>query len=217
VTDTSGRSLAAPLPMTGRVAVPVAAVTTVSRSMVALTPAPAGAHRLVVWAVAPSPIDGSRSAADALAAVVRGLAGSALPPLALVLFDPGGDATANAKAVRVTIGMAPLDVVIAIDTLAGSALRFTTAYGDLVGAFDAYAVRTGAAAVRTDTTLDPDSAAGGDLIAPLGLGAFGDVHWVLIRGAGRAAAGTDRRPDAAAVVGYAIGRYAAGALELHPR
>jgi len=217
LTYTSGRSFAAPLPATGRVEVPVAAVTTASRSLVALTPAPAGAHRLVVWAVAPSRADGSRGAADVLAAIVRALAGRALPPLALVLFDPGGDSQANAKAVRATFGTTQLDVVIVLDTLAGSALRFTTAYGDLVGAFDAYAVRTGASAVHTDMTLDPDTAAAGDLMVPLGLGALGDIHWVLIRGLGRAVDGTDLRDDAAAVVGYAIGRYAAGAPELHPR
>lgn len=216
-TDTAGRSLAAALPGSAHVSVPVAAVTTASRSLVALTPAAAGAHRLVLWAVAPSRSDGTRGAEDLLAAVVRSLAGRSAPPLALVLFDPGGDAQANAKAVRATLGTTPLDLVLAVDTLAGSALRFATAYGDLVAAFDAYAARLGAAALHTDATLDPDTPAGGDLLAPLGLGAFGDVHWIVIRGTGRAADGRDLRGDAAAVVGYAIGRYAAGAPELHPR
>ncbi|HEY8655943.1 MAG TPA: ABC transporter permease [Candidatus Limnocylindria bacterium] len=217
VTYTSGRSLAAALPGTARVDVPVAAVTTASRSLVALTPAAAGEHRLVVWAVAPSRTDGTRGAEDLLAAVARSLAGHPLPPLALVLFDPRGDTQANAKAVRAALGTTPLDVVLAIDTLAGSALRFTTAYGDLVAAFDAYATRTGAAALHTDATIDPDTAAAGDLMVAVGLGALTDVHWVLIRGVGRATEGSDLRADAASVVGYAVGRYAAGAPELHPR
>ncbi|HUQ17656.1 MAG TPA: hypothetical protein VM070_07705, partial [Candidatus Saccharimonadales bacterium] len=214
---TAGRSLAAAIPGTGHVDVPVAAVTTASRSLVALTPAAADAHRLVVWAVAPSRADGMRGAEDVLVAVVRALAGRPLPPLALVLLDPGGDTQASAKAVRATLGTSPLDLVIVVDTVAGSTLRFTTAYGDLVAAFDAYAIRTAAAAAHTDATLDPDTVAGGDLMAPLGLGALSDVHWVLIRGAGRAVNGVDLRADAAAVVGYAVGRYAAGAPELHPR
>src|SRR5205814_6141420 len=80
-----------------------------SHSLVALTPAPAGAHRLVLWAVAPSLATGSRGAADALIAVVRALAGRPMPALAFVVFDPRGDTPANATAVRATLGSTIID------------------------------------------------------------------------------------------------------------
>src|SRR5206468_5836224 len=123
---------------------PIASVTAGSHSLVALTPASAGTHRLVIWAVAPSAGTGSRSAADALSGVVRALAGRDVPPLVFVIFDPRGDPAANAKAVRAVLGSTPIDDVFAIESLGGTRLRFSTVYADLVPAIDDYAARVGA-------------------------------------------------------------------------
>src|SRR5213075_345161 len=77
-TATQGLSMARDLPLRAHLELPIAPVASSSHSLVALTPAPAGAHRLVIWAVAPSLASGSRSAADALGALVRALGGSHL-------------------------------------------------------------------------------------------------------------------------------------------
>jgi peptide/nickel transport system permease protein len=211
---TSGASLARDLPGRAHVELQIAPVSTSSRSLVALTPAPAGAHRLVVWAVAPSRSTGSRSAADALTALVRALAGPPMPPLAFVVFDPRGDPVANATAVRAVLGSTVIDDVFAVESLGGARLRFATTYGDLVPALDVYAERVGASFVRTANGLSPDSPATGDLMSAAGLSVFADTHWVLISGQGPVTDGADLRADAAAVLAYAVARYSERAPEL---
>jgi hypothetical protein len=213
-TATQGRSMARELAERAHVELPIAPVASSSHSVVALTPAPAGAHRLVIWAVAPSLSTGSRSAADALSALVRALTGRALPPLAFVVFDPRGDPVANAKAVRATLGTIAIDDVFAIDSLAGSGLRFATVYGDLVPAIDDYAARAGAAALRTAGVISPGAPETGDLLIATGLSAFVDEHWVLMRGQGPVSEADDLRADAAAMLAYVVARYAAAAPEL---
>ncbi|MDP9245754.1 MAG: ABC transporter permease subunit [Chloroflexota bacterium] len=211
---TDGTSMARPLPERAHLELPIAQVTSQSHSLVALTPAPADAHRLVLWAVAPSASTGSRSAADALSAVVRALAGRDTPPIAFVVFDPRGDPAANAKAVRAVLGSTPIDDVVAIESLGGSSLRFTTVYADLVAAVDEYAARSGARATRTAAVVPPGSPDTGDVMRAAGLTAFVDDHWVLLAGQGPVTAGPDLRADAAAVLGYIVARYAQRAPEL---
>ena len=213
-TATQGASMARELPERAHLELPVAPVASASHSLVALTPAPAGAHRLVIWAVAPSLATGSRSAADALSALVRALGGRATPALAFVVFDPRGDPVANAAAVRATLGSTVIDDVLAIESLGGSRLRFATVYGDLVPAIDDYAARIGAAAERTAGALGSDTAETGDLMNAAGLTAFADDHWVLVGGDGAGGDGADLRADAAAWLAYAVGRYAGRAPEL---
>ena len=188
--------------------------TAASHSLVALTPASAGTHRLVIWAVAPSAATGSRSAADVLSALVRALAGRDAPPLAFVLFDPRGDPAANAKAVRAVLGSTPIDDVVAIESLGGTSLRFSTVYADLVPAIDDYAERVGARAARTARVLDPAAPATGDLMRSAGLTPFTDDHWLLISGQGPVTDDGGLREDAAAVVGYIVARYGEHAAEL---
>lgn len=211
---TRGISMARELPERAHVELPIAPVASSSHSLVALTPAPAGAHRLVIWAVAPSLATGSRSASDALSALVRALAGAAMPPLAFVVFDPRGDPVANAKAVRAMLGTIPIDDVLAIESLDGSRLRFATVYGDLVPAIDDYAARAGAAALRTAGALNPDAPETGDLMIAAGLSGFIGDHWILISGQGPIGGTHDLRLDAAAVLAFAVARYAASAPEL---
>ena len=211
---TRGTSMAAELPERAHLELPIAPVASSSHSLVALTPAPAGAHRLVIWAVAPSLATGSRSASDALSALVRVLAGRAMPPLVFVVFDPRGDPVANAKAVRATLGTTPIDDVLAIESLGGPRLQFATVYGDLVPAIDDYATRAGAAALRTAGALNPDAPETGDLMIAAGLSAFVNDHWILISGQGPVGDTDDLRADAAAVLAYVVARYAAAAPEL---
>ncbi len=215
--DTSvmnGVSFARTLPELAHLELPIAQVTSTSRSLVALTPAPADAHRMVIWAVTPSLATGSRSAGDVLSALIRALDGRPLPPLALVAFDPHGDTAANAKAVRATLGSTVIDDVVAIESVGGTKLRFVTAYADLVPMVDEYAIRVGAAANRTANAAILDTAATGDLLNAAGLAPFVLDHWLLITAQGTASDAVDLRTDAAAVLAYIVGRYAAKAPEL---
>ena len=214
VTTTDGRSMARALPERAHLELPIAQVTAASHSLVAVTPASAGTHRLVIWAVAPSAATGSRSAADVLSALVRALSGRDVPPLAFVLFDPRGDPAANAKAVRAVLGSTPIDDVVAVESLGGTSLRFATVYADLVPAIDDYAARAGARATRTRAVLDPAAPATGDLMRSAGLTPFTDEHWVLISGQGPVTDDGELREDAAAMVGYIVARYAERAAEL---
>jgi hypothetical protein len=93
--------------------------------------------------------------------------------------------------------------VVVIDDLDGEALRFTTANGDLIPAFDLYADKADARHVTTTAT------------APIGglpdVVPFIDQRTVVMSGSGGA---SDLRPDAVAVIGYLAGRIALGAEEL---
>ena len=213
----NGISFARDLPERAHLELPIAEVMSSSHSLVALTPAAAAAHRLVIWAVTPSLATGSRSAGDVLSALVRTLqrsAGRPLPPLAFVAFDPHGDTTANARAVRATLGSTGVDDVVAIESVLGARLRFSTTYADLVPMIDDYAARVGAAASRTPNAVTPDSPATGDLMGAAGLSAFGAEHWLLIGGQGQELDGVDLRGDAAAVLAYIVARYGERAPEL---
>lgn len=214
VSDTAGRSLARPIAGTAVIDLPVGPVRSSSHSTLTLGPERPDGHRLVLWALGPSPVDGTRGAADALSALVRSVDVRGTPGLAFVTFDPRGDPVANAKAVKAVLGSAIVDVVLVVDTLSGSRLSFQTTYGDLIPAIDDYASRSGVAFVRTARTLDPDQPATGDLMRSTGVGAFPDWHWLLIRSTGRPAGDDGERADGAAILGYAVSRYLDRAPEL---
>jgi len=203
---TSGASMATILPESVHAEVPVAPVTETAHSLLALSPARPDGHRLVLWAIAPSAIDGSRGAADALAGVVRGLTRRAVDGVAFVVFDPHGDMGANAAEIVKAIG-GTTDLVLMIDSLGGDRLRAMTIYDDLFFPIDHYGDQAAAPHARTATEDEPDW--------PTGLSALGRSKYVLVRGSGPARDGIDLRPDAAALVAFAIERYVAGSPELH--
>ena len=67
---------------------------------------------------------------------------------------------------------------------------------------------------RTVGAVNPAAPDTGDLANAAGLSAFVQDHWLLVSGQGPAADPEDLRPDAAAVLAYAVARYAARAPEL---
>jgi len=211
---TSGRSLARALLGDATIDLPVGPVHATSHSVLAQSPARPDGHRLVLWAMTPSSVDGTRGAPDAVAALLRSIDPKASPGLAFVLFDPRGDPIANAKAIKALLGPGSVDAVLVVDTLVGARLTFQTTYGDLVPVIDDYAARSGATFVRTARTLDPDQPATGDLMRETGIGAFVDWHWLLIRASGPLLADAGMREDAAAVLAYTVARFEASAPEL---
>jgi peptide/nickel transport system permease protein len=203
---TNGVSIATVLPEGAHVELPVARVNETARSLVALSPPRPDGHRLVLWAVAPSTIDGSRGAADSLAAVLRGMSGGAPRGLAFVFFDPHGDVDANAKEIAAALGE-KIDLVVVLDSLGGQALRSMTIYDDLFLPIDHYADEAGAPHTRTIGESEPDW--------PTGLSALGRFKYVLVRGTGSPREDLDLRPDAAALVAFTIARYVGETSELH--
>jgi hypothetical protein len=200
--------MAVALPGTARVSVPVAAVTETSHNLFALTAARPDGHRLVLWAIAPSAVDGSRGAADALAAAVRSLRGRPVPGVAVVFFDPRGDTAANAKELLAAVG-GTIDLIVLVDALTGQRLKFSSIYGDLFFPFDRYADNAGIPHARTLAEDEPSSA------SSTGLAAMGRSKYVLVAGTGAVASDVDLRPEAAALLGYVMARYDLGSPELH--
>jgi hypothetical protein len=161
---------------------------------------------MVIWAIAPSVLDGSRGASDALAAAIRGFAGRPTPGLALVFFDPRGDPGANAKELMAAIG-GRVDIVVLLDSLAGQRLKFRSIYGDLFFPFDRYADDSGVPHARTLAEDEPTWTTG--------LAAMGKLRYLHAGGDGSPATNVDLRPDAAAFLAYVVARYDMGSPELH--
>lgn len=203
---TSGVSMATVVPETAHLELPVGRVTETARSLLALSPARPDGHRLVIWAVAPSAIDGSRGAADAVAAVVRSLGDRVPAGLAVVFLDPHGDVGANAAEVAKAIA-GTVDLVVMVDSLVGERLRAMTIYDDLFLPMDHYADAANAPHARTVGEDEPDW--------PTGLAALGRFKYVLLRGTGPDRPDPDLRGDAAAVLAVVLARYAGGSPELH--
>ncbi len=157
--------------------------------------------RVLIWrernADEPNP-----STLDVLAALARAF-GDRDVPLVFVDFDPAVDPKENAKAVAAALQGRRIRLVIVLGKLSGSALRFTTANGELVPALDMYADK---AAARHELTRTTATATAVSDIAPLL-----DYKTVVVSGNGGSG---DLRPDAAAFVGYLAGRLALGAEEL---
>lgn len=189
------------LVLTARVDVPLTRTTATTRSYVGEVPGLAiDSPRVVVWATRKPAA--AHPSSDALATLARTL-GSRGAPFIFVDFDPAVDPRANAQAISEVLGPRRIDLVVVIDDLDGQALRFTTANGDLIPAFDLYADKAQARHVTTTAT------------APIGeltdTVPFIDQRTVVMSGSGGA---SDLRPDAVAVIGYLAGRIALGAEEL---
>lgn len=189
------------LGITARVEVPLRREAATTRSYLAeVTDVPDDAGRIVVWSDREPGAD--RPAADVVAALARTLGGRGVP-FVFVVFDPSVDPAANARAVRDALGHRRIALLVVLDRLEGSALRFTTPHGDLVPALDLYAEKAAARHETTRLTAKPGDLSG---VAP-----FPDVKTVLIRGQGGQG---DLRGDAAALIGYLAGRLAFGAEEV---
>jgi hypothetical protein len=164
--------------------------------------APQSAMHVLVWAIrAP---EGPGAALDVMAAVARSLA-PRHAPFVFVEYDPSVDPRSNAAVVVKALGDRRIGLVVILEELRGSSLRFATPWGDLIPALDRYAAAAGARALATrDTavrTLLSDTAP------------FADTKTIFISGNADGAS-ADLRGDAAAVLGYLAGRLALGAEEL---
>lgn len=145
---------------------------------------------------------GPDSARDVLAATARAL-GPRHAAMIFVELDPAVDAIANRKAVREVLKDRRITLVIVLDRIQGTALKFTTPYGHLIPALDHYAEKVGA---RHEVTRTTSRIGAIEDVTP-----FPELPTVLITGTGGRG---DLRLDAAAVVGYLAGRHRLGAEEL---
>lgn len=199
--DRYRRSAARDLGINARVEVPLQRENASVTSLVGeVGDLPHDAGRILVWSVR-RPGEAHPSG-DVLVALARELRARGAPFI-FVDFDPSVDPSANAKSIGDALGDRRISLVVVLDRLDGSVLRFTTPYGDLIPAFDFYAAKAGARYEPTRTTPGPAALAD---IAP-----FIDVKTVLVTGGGGPG---DLRPDAAALVGYLAGRLALGAEEV---
>jgi peptide/nickel transport system permease protein len=196
------RSPARDLGVMARVEVPLARERALVTSYVGeVASAPADRGRVLVWS-ARSANDPKSQGRDVVAALARAL-GDRQVPIIFVDFDPAVDPKANANAIADALKDRKIALVVVLDQLNGSALKFTTANGDLIPAVDLYAER---AAARHEITRSTASAAVASELSPLI-----DLKTIVVSGNGGAG---DLRPDAAAFIGYLAGRLALGAEEL---
>lgn len=162
---------------------------------------PTSSGHVLVWSIRQP--GQSSAGSDVLAALARTLA-PRRAPFIFVDFDDSLEPKANTQLVREAIGDRHIVLAIVLRKLSGTALKFTTQYGDLIPAIDDYAAQAGARFVVTQTTA-PIGALDG--IAP-----YADVKSVLVEGTGDG--DNDLRPDAAALLAYLAGRMSLGAEEL---
>jgi hypothetical protein len=134
--------------------------------------------------------------ADVLAALAR-FAVARHAPFVFVDFDDRSDS----RAVRDALKERRIVLVLDLDLFRGGVLRFKTANGDLIPAFDLYAEKAGAHYQTTRQT-----ASSGEVLEPLP-----GIKTVVISADGDPG---DARPDVTAVIGYLAGRLALGAPEL---
>ena len=198
-------SLARDVAMRATVEVPLANVQAHVRTVVAESAAPSDAPRIVIWAVTHATTRGDTEPLDVLARVANAMRGREAP-VVLVAFDPSVDASGNARMVAELLKGRSLGLFIVLDDLSGSRLSFRTPFGDLIPAFDHYADLAGAPHVITRTTVNPNQET---WVWP-GIAPFIESKAVLVTAAGEG----DVRSDAAAMIGYVIGRRALDAEEL---
>jgi ABC-type dipeptide/oligopeptide/nickel transport system permease subunit len=196
------RSPARELGVTARVEVPLARERAVVTSYVGEVASAGDVGRIVVWG-ARDAAEQNSATRDVLSALARTFAGRGVPFI-FVDFDPAQDARANAQGIKEALRDRRITLVIVIDRLVGSALKFTTANGELIPAIDLYAEKAGA---RHDATRSTATAALMSDISPL-------IELKTVVVSGNESGSSDLRPDAAAVVGYLAGRFALGAEEL---
>ncbi len=195
------RSVVRDLGITAHIEVPMERRSATSTSFVGEVPnARAGSASVLVWSVRRGD---AHQNTDVLVGLARSLASRSVPFL-FVDFDPSIDARGNIAKVAEVLAGRRIGLVVVLDKLEGSALRFTTPYGDLIPAMDLYAENAGARHVTTRATAAP-----GDLAAEAA--PLIDVKTVLVQGQGDK---DDLRPDATAFLGYLAGRVALDAEEL---
>jgi hypothetical protein len=156
---------------------------------------------VLVWAVGETD---RGPAVEALTAFARSVAATRLP-FVFVAFDPRVDSDGNARQVADRLGGREISCVVVLDALQGAALRFQSANGDLIPAFDLYAEMAEAPHQLTRATLAPDA---NDWP---GIRPFIEHRSIVITGTGGAG---DLRADASATLGYLAGRLALDAEEL---
>ncbi len=193
-------SAARDLGVTARIAVPLKLRSASTTSYLGeVSGAPEDAARVLVWGIRKPD---TQASVEVVSAVGRALSDRQVPFI-LVSFDPTVDAAANARFVRQALGDRTIGLVLVVNDLEGSALRFTTPNGELIQALDLYAKRTGAPFRPTLETARP-----ADLV---GLAPFPDVRTVVLGADGEQG---DLRGEVAALIGYIAGRWALGAPEL---
>jgi peptide/nickel transport system permease protein len=196
------QSAARDLGVMARVEVPLARARTLVTSYIGeVADVSSDRGRIVVWRQRRAD-DADSPTRDVLAALARTFADRRVPFI-FVDFDPAVDVKLNAKAVGEALNDRKIALVVVLDRLDGSALRFTTAHGDLIPALDLYAAK---AAARHELTRTTASAAAASEFAPL-------IEFKTVVVTGNGGPG-DLRADAAAIVGYLAGRLALGAEEV---
>lgn len=194
------RSMARDLGIAARINVPVRADSTTATSRLAQVPdLPSGVGRVVVWATRDADSPALEPARANVVASVAAMAAARRAPFIFVDFDPHGDTSA----VREALADRRVTLVLVLGNLNGGAMRFETANGDLIPAFDLYADSAGAQHEVTRQTASSERMA---LLAPL-VG----TKTVVISGNGGQG---DVRADAAALIAYLAGRLDLGAPEL---
>jgi peptide/nickel transport system permease protein len=196
------QSVARDLGVSARVAVPLARTSVRVTSHVGeVADVPHDIGRVLIWRQR-NLGELNSATSDVLAALARTFA-ERRAPFIFVDFDPAVDVKLNAKAVAQALIDRRIALVIVLDRLEGTALKFTTANGDLIPALDLYAEK---AVARHELTRTTASASAASEFAPL-------IEFKTVIVSGNGGAG-DLRPDAAALVGYLAGRLALGAEEL---
>jgi hypothetical protein len=161
----------------------------------------------MVWAVSPDPLDGSTIALDSVTAFAGSL-GTSSTTVTIVAFDPTGDASSNAVAVRAALGDRAPDLLLVVSGLAGDRLQFLTATPEFVPIADGYAGH-----LNIDYQPTFSIAGEADWAWP-GVSAYAAVRTIWIRGAASPSGTSDLRGDAAAFLAYALGRYERRAPEI---
>jgi peptide/nickel transport system permease protein len=158
--------------------------------------------RIVVWGVRRNASD--HAAADVLAALARELV-PRHAPFIFVEFDPSVDPTVNSQSVADALKGRRIALMLILENVDGSELRFSTPFGELVPAIDLYADKASArhAVTRTTQLIDTWQWTGSR--------PFFERKAIVIAGSGGSG---DLRGDAAALIGYLAGRRALGAEEL---
>lgn len=194
------RSPSRGLGLSARVEVPVRTDTVSVSSVVAEVPdIPDEVGRVAVWAPRnPDSVQLDAARTDVLGALARALA-ARKAPFIFIDFDPHSDT----MAVREALKDRRIVLVIVLQELHGGVLRFESANGDLIPAFDLYAEKS---AARYEITRQTAKIESFSAVAPLP-----GIRTVAIRAD---AAPGDARADAVAVIAYVAGRLALGAPEL---
>ena len=201
--DEAQHAISRDLRANGVIDVPLERASAHIRSLVAEVPGFSSEQtRVVVWAVKR---EGAAHPVEPLLAGLAKTLSARHAAVTFVLFDPAVDAGTNARDIAALLANRRLSLFLVLDALDGTALRFTTPFGDLIPALDRYAENSGAAFVPTRATASQSN-----WTWP-GAAPYIEDRAVLITGSGGAG---DPRADAAALIAYLAGRRSLGAEEM---